>query len=533
MLKLLIVDDEEVTRNGLRKCIPWSSYGFEQIEESDDGMTALSLISTFKPDIIISDIRMPNMTGIEFIKKTLLELPHCKIIFISGYCDKEYLKAAIQLKAISFIEKPINISELKEAVRVAVEEYNSELNKLKQQMDTASKLVSSIELIKQDIAINLAERNPDNDKIKSLLSISGLDMPVHGDYVSVLFKINITADSSLEKLNDLRKKLLESIYTVYINECISYISGIKDGVHIIAHIHLKSGSNLINVKKVTEKVLFEFKEINSLKSDDYLFIGIGEPVKCLENIYLSYQTAFLAIQKLFFLGNARVVIYENTQNNQQVFDENLEFEFEQYLINCDKAIFPFIKNKADEIRKHDSTLIDRIRTQFYKLLLILYKDAENKLLGRYIEDRKKEYLWQKVSSALTLNELLDFLILEIEDYFKMIDEKSTKSRVVYEVIGFIKKNYINSNLTINDISKSLNLTPTYLCKIFKRDTDKTLNDYINECRIEKAKELLEDRAIKLYEIASETGFNDVKYFTRTFKKITGMSPSEFRGKYLA
>lgn len=115
-MKLLIADDEPLTREGLISSIDWETLGINQIFQADDGMRALHIARTQKPDIILSDIRMPRLNGIEMIEQLKNVLPDVCIIFMSGYSDKEYLKAAIKLKAVSYVEKPLNPDEIKEAI---------------------------------------------------------------------------------------------------------------------------------------------------------------------------------------------------------------------------------------------------------------------------------------------------------------------------------------------------------------------------------------------------------------------------------
>lgn len=120
MIKLLLVDDEPVTRNGLMKHVPWNELGVDTVKDARDGIEAFEIAERFHPDIIVSDIRMPGLEGIKFCEMIREKYPDCKIIFISGYSNKRYLKAAIEINALSYVEKPININEMKEAVRKAV-----------------------------------------------------------------------------------------------------------------------------------------------------------------------------------------------------------------------------------------------------------------------------------------------------------------------------------------------------------------------------------------------------------------------------
>lgn len=121
VFKLMIIDDEDNTREGIAERISWDKIGISQIEQADDGVNALKKALDFKPDIILTDVRMPRMDGIELSFKLREVFPECVIIFMSGYADKIYLKSAIQLKAVSYLEKPINLQELAQAVKDAVQ----------------------------------------------------------------------------------------------------------------------------------------------------------------------------------------------------------------------------------------------------------------------------------------------------------------------------------------------------------------------------------------------------------------------------
>jgi len=129
MIKILIVDDEKITRDSLEQFIPWAQLGISNVETAKNGFVALSLVKESKPDIILCDIRMPKMNGIEFVTKVREFDADCKIIFLSAHADKEYLKSAINLKAVSYIEKPILMEELKEVLRTTVALCMEEMEK--------------------------------------------------------------------------------------------------------------------------------------------------------------------------------------------------------------------------------------------------------------------------------------------------------------------------------------------------------------------------------------------------------------------
>jgi two-component system, response regulator YesN len=532
MFKLLIVDDEKRTREGIKSSIHWKSFGISLIEEADDGDTALEVAFKFMPDIILSDIRMPRMTGIEFASIIRKELPKCKLIFLSGYSDKEYLKSAIALNAVSYVEKPINVQELKEVLRNALDLCISELKESNFKNETSIKLEASIPIIRQQLALYLTEGRVNMNKIEEMLSLCDIELPLNGRYLTVLYKLNPPTDkNSIINQEDLSQSLLKAIDEVYLEDNIKYLACVKEGTTVLSHVLLSSEFNLHDTKSSSEKVKSRFREhlATVQYNSNLLFTGIGLEANGIGNLFTSYQTAFLAVQRVFFLGNTSTVIYDDKFQNPYIYDKFLIDKFSEYLLNFDiHGMNEFIENTTKEIIKHNTTLIDNVKALFYNFLVKLYDCMRAKDLNSTNINEQNEFLWQIVSNCLTLSELKEYFIERVNDYFYKINSKSGTNRVAFEIISYIQKNYSNRSLPISLISDSLNLTPAYLCQVFKKETGKTINDYLNEYRIEKSKELLKNRGVKLYEVSHNSGYNDVKYFTKTFKKFTGITPSEYR-----
>jgi two-component system response regulator YesN len=158
--------------------------------------------------------------------------------------------------------------------------------------------------------------------------------------------------------------------------------------------------------------------------------------------------------------------------------------------------------------------------------------AEERNIRLTDHENEKEFYWDEISRAGTLTEIEIYLIQKIELMFRIIEEKENKGNVVFSVLRYIQENFYDRNLSIKTIAEYTYLTPTYLCLIFKKETGKTINQYITEVRIEKSKEYLKNRKIKIYEIASRVGYSDANYYAKVFEKIVGLNPSDFREKYL-
>lgn len=520
MLKLMIVDDEKRTRAGLRACIPWEECGIGEIREADDGSVALEIALTFEPDIILSDVRMPTMTGIELSRLVQEKLPRCKFIFISGYSDKEYLKAAIKLKAVSYIEKPIHVPELEECVRAVVETCFQENEKLRGEAEAAAKLQSSVELLQSDLAVQLAERAFDPDGFARLLAVSDVKLPFDDKYVSVLFQAP----------PECRERLDTAVREAYEVARLSSIAGRRDDRHLVTLVRLTPLADRQAIRQAALRAVRACEERIGPQAADTIAAGIGFVAEGLANVRGSALSAQLALEKARFLGTGLVSAQDDKPAASSEPLESWEEPFAEAIARSDESVFRLIEKLGRELRTQGVSA-DAARTLIYKLLLRLTREAGNLFLGRFLEDRKEEQLWRRASGAETLREMTALLDAETRELYAAMRDAGTKSRIVHETIRYIQQHYSNGDLTIGDIAHALGLTPAYLSMLFKRDTGRTINDYCNEYRIEQAKKLLADRQTKLLEVAAATGYNDAKYFAKSFKRMTGITPSEYRESF--
>ena len=530
MVKIIIVDDEKNTREGLKKCIPWKSMGIEIVGEAEDGIMALDLSFRLKPDIILCDIRMPRMNGIEFATRLREKLQDCKIIFLSGYSDKEYLISAIHLKAVSFIEKPVNIKELKSILDNTASMIIEERQKKDIENEKNYKIEKSVPIVAQYISLSLINNNNLED-LTDKLKLAGLNLPLSGQYMTLLLKFIKSGNMPSDQLQGYFNKILKIIDSIYIEESLTGISGVKDALCIISHILVNKSLGDTFIKSVLEKIGRNIcTEIGEIKRDTFI-IGAGRRVKGLENIHHSYREAAVALQQSFFSTADTIVFFEEATGEPYIFNTDLEKQFIEHLKMGDMdAAMDFITRLGKDISNHRNTIVDYVKNAFYNLLLHLYSFAEERGADIFEQKDKKNLLRQNIEGFSTLNELKDFAIVMIEKLFQCINRKNNTSKAVYEVMKYIQAHFSDNELSIKTISGYLHLTDTYLCMLFKNATGKTINDYITEIRIEKSKELLKSRGFTLYKIASSIGYGNSKYYAAIFKKITGMTPSEYREK---
>lgn len=522
-MNLLIVDDESFSRENIKELLPWTDYGITDIKEANDGVNALTLCENYEPEIILADVRMPRMDGIEMAFKLRETFPDCAIIFMSGYCDKEYLKSAIKLKAISYIEKPIDEEEMIESIKGAVDWYKSNIRKKQIQRSTLLQEDEILSYKRNQLALKLLHFNTDFETLQNEIEDASLEFPMEGCFVSILVKVY--------RVNEILNNMNQNFSSIIDNTCketnVNALWALREN-YLIIHIY---GS-------VFDKCIFIHQKINSfcttlkdnlIKLKLYFTMAVGRTESLLANIPNSYQTAAQAIQSCFLKEPYSIIYYQNSSTAQYSFTQELIDEYGEKLMESRKepSIY-FIKNITADIKRYTSTQESVIKTFYFKLILELLQRSKKKSVHIFHNFTDEQHIWQHIFALNFLDELSEFLVSETENYFDLLQKKVDNNGPIDMVIDYIHKNYRNYSLSLTMISDAMNLTPGYLSSIFKKKTGITLNQYITEYRINEAKKLLEQKRTKVADITNLIGYRDGNYFAKLFKKCTGMSPSEYR-----
>lgn len=511
-MKLILIDDESATRNGLLKHISWLNLGIDQIKTVANPIDALRICEKWKPEIVLSDVRMPEMDGITLCQNMKAVNPDCEIIFISGYADKEALIAAIGLGAVSFVEKPIDIAELELAIDKAVQKYQEK----DKHVSNRKILAQNLPVIEMEIVSKLIEGRID-ERLWDNLSIFDL----HADYQVLLFR----ADKEFESRAALGSCVISGLSEMFAEQ--TYIKGYKGSREMICILFGMRGDRFggnagENVQ--IKRILGEMKQQGTA-----LFCAVGKPVQGLHQVRDSYESARRSMKELFFKDYGNMAYVQNTfRIERKTFDRNLRTQ-------CIRAIegydFEGASRRVHDIYKQfmETRALneEEIREFFFEMYYTLYQLEKNGE-GHPIYDM--ENIWREIMQKDTLIQLKDSFVRQLDSKMNHIDTEGEISNTVFLIMRKIHQEYSNENLNIMQLAESVYLTPSYLSSIFKKETHMTIGQYITQVRISSAKKHLKDNSLKLYQIAEKCGYNDPNYFAKIFRKNTGMTPSEYRGR---
>lgn len=515
-MKLLIIDDEKLTREGIISNINWNKLGIDEIIEADDGINGVKLAKKHRPDIILSDIRMPRMNGIEMSKEINKILPNTSIIFMSGYSDKEYLKAAISLKVISYVEKPIDAKEIEEAVKSAVQ---TQTLYEKQQIT----MNNHDRHTKRKLAIEVTHPPVKNSDVnyQKRFHDSGYQIKNTTDFTTIILSLKKPISSIQD--NDINE-LYDTIDSCIQKYRMNYILGVKNDAYIIIHIFTNDKITEYSINNICDDLAAYLN-----KSYQY-YITVGKNVTGVKNIYESYNIAVSLLQSSFFYEYNSIIISDHLKPAPN-FNQNLMNEFEECLNNHDKnTIFKIIESLYKELLNNQHVLPNYARDIYYKIFTLLYNTASSLHMSSFYTDSDTIIL-DYVSKDNHLIDIHQILVDKINTFFSALEEEIKDNATIFSIKEFINKNYSNETLSVKDISEHVYLSSTYVCTIFKNETGKTLNQYLTEFRIEKAKNMLKDPRFKITDISSKVGYSDSNYFGKIFKKSVGLSPSEYRERY--
>ena len=516
-MRILIADDENLTRAGLISSINWHSLPFDQIDQADDGVNALQLAKTHLPDVLLTDIRMPRMNGIELAERIQELNPNCSIIFMSGYSDKEYLMAAIKLRAVRYVEKPINPVEVMEALTESVNTI------LQTQVHIKSKALLSKEAAAK-FALNLSRKGYDL-RTDASIDEANLRGMIHSStfFTTFIIKIFPNMNTSAE---DIISSSLEDIYSLIEKKHLQKLHFIKNDSILVLHI-------FGNERPEDTALLKLGKDIKSLLPVEVnFFLAIGKTVSGPEKVYLSYNSAVILLQSSFFYEYGSILTQDRsletlTNNypyefadkfNEAIINENVSFAYE--------LAESFFLN----LQHNHSLLANTIKDVYYKLFLQINSIQYKRKLQTESSAMDSKSLLESISGCNILSELHQLLLDKIADFEKILQAAQLDNSTIFLIRDYISKHYSDYTLSIKDISEHVHLSSSYLCTVFKTETGKTLNQYLTDFRLEKAKQLLSDPRNKISEISSRVGYSDGNYFGKCFKKEVGLSPSEYREK---
>lgn len=537
MLRMIIADDESIVRNGLKKIVKWEELGIEVIGEAADGQEALELCMELKPDILFTDIRMPMMDGLEVAARLAEMKSSIRVVILSGAQDFNYAKTAMDVSAEGYVLKPVNLMDLSEIMKKVVNRIRLEKERQMEMINLKQQLHEHFPVIRDSFIKNLVSGAYKNElKIQDKLQYFKIPLKTSESILTAVLQIDDYTEATRE-LSEEDKQLLSFSISNIIEEIIQNNSaGISSCMNENEFVLIFNENGHLNRKYI--EICEEISDCIGKFLHYSVSTGIGSRVNSIASIHYSYLDAHTALRYRFYTGKGSILdiadinIINNT--DMKSIDSSGIHEFESQLMNCvrlgdGKAASELISEIFNRLCAQRNMPIDYIQSLCVELILIASRTVKD--LGMNIEsmtDKQPVILdtIYKKENAYDLKAYTTSIFLKMAECFsEKYNQKNT--RIVNKIKEIIEQRY-NENISVAKISEEIYLTPNYISMIFRQESGETITEYLVNVRMEHAKRLLTTTDLKILEIAEKVGYEDPHYFSKAFKKHTGVHPKTYR-----
>ncbi|CDZ23435.1 two component transcriptional regulator, AraC family [[Clostridium] cellulosi] len=540
MFKVLIIDDEPIIRKGIRNIVNWDNYDCEVCGEAGDGLAGKKMIESERPDIIITDIRMPEVDGLTMIGEIKEIIPDSKIIILTGYRDFDYAQEAIKLGAFDYILKPTKIEELNAVIARAVKELRFKYNKAAEIQKLRRIYEKNLPFIKEKLLFNM----------------------IYGTFSDT--------DGTIQQAEALGMKIKRFILGIVEND--------DNG-------EIKNGSDAEDEKQVQESQLYQFGIISTLEevfSDRFTvlcvsisrrrvaFVLILKDGDNVEQNFINSKCTYLqniiqncfgftisvaistqgdgykqlpeklkeckeALEHKFYLGANCVIFYSDLGTFFKYTDYSELNDRQKELIDNVKAGNPEASSKSlallfDCINRLGNSDKDYIKNFYFNTISLINSIRVSLVSGEKPKDEGTlASLYKMIEKCDNISDLNAILENAVNQTVTKVHEYNNNNMklLLRRAVDFLDKHYMEQ-ITLNQVAEKLYVSNFYLSRMFKKELGINFIDYLNELRINKAKDLLTDTKYKTYEVAEAVGVPNSHYFSKLFRKYTGMTASEYR-----
>ena len=518
-IKVLIVDDEKLERILIRKGFDWEENGFVIIGEASSGEEALEIVEKEKPDLVLTDISMTNMNGLELSEEILKKSPSCHIVIITGYREFEYARRAVKIGVEDFLLKPVSISDLS-IIAIKVKE---KIIKAKEEEQEVTMLKESA-LADQDIVMEsffqkLVEGEVLEDEAKRKLHLFGFDQLPMGYVVYNIRLREKTEIRSMKKVKDVIKLLEEEVASEHIS--------FTHYMHNI--IVLVSTGSQIESWNLAERL----HGLIETKIDMGSTIGISDVHEDVKNIPRSFMESERALSASVLLGRNRCITYKEYESIISQNQHRKDIDWDDFIFSIENGLVEKVQEYVTEyltlIRGSKITDIEYYRLMTMDMLskgattLNKYGSGLNQITG-------EDNLYRDIRAISTVDEMEPYLLDSLHNIMDFHQKKKNRRgrKVVEDALKYVDQEIFSPDLSLNTAAAQIYSNESYLSRVFKKEMGVSLMEYILKKRIEESIRLLNTTDMKVYEIAEEIGFRDAHYFGICFKKITGVTVKEFK-----
>lgn len=530
MLKVFIVEDECLVREGIRDSVDWKENGFEFVGEAEDGEMALPMIRKLRPDLLITDIKMPFMDGLELCRIVTKEMPEMKIIILSGHGDFDYAREAIKLNVDQYLLKPITKAALNEELA----QIKEKIEKEQEQKNYDLQYIHELQNYEQyEMRKFFEEITAGTLKVGDIYTVAeklGINIDA-GCYNLVLFVLQpqTMGGEYSEVTADLQDKLFEHI--------------IDDENYLLFRCNLMTYAILVkgeqnNIDYITKKCVDDVSQKCENLTNSCWYVAEGTPVERLSALPKCYNDANSRIS-LRHIYPAKHIFEAGSESASAVNDDissldNLDVEKIDPMIirnflqtGLESELDQFVENYL----RNMGTATESLLFRQYILLSARFNAA---IVAKSFGENQDAFLKSlpEISSVVEIDEAENYLTSVLKRVIEIRDAESQNrySSILKNAISYIDEHFADEDISLNTIAKTVNVSANYFSAVFSQEIGETFIEYLTKKRMEKAQQLLRQTSMRSGEIAFQVGYRDPRYFSFIFRKTVGCTPRDYRGE---
>ncbi len=516
MYRLIIVDDEEVIRNGLRSVVDWNALGFTVVGTFSNGNAALGYLREHAIDVVLADIRMPRLSGLDLARILMIDKPETLVVILSGYDDFQYAQEAIDLNVFKYLLKPIKEAQLTEVFA----KLKDTLDNRDPRADTEHRLEA---LREQAMEQWLGSGSPTPLPPSVNGSLEGLKAGARG---VLLLEPRATGAEREEKADLLGVcASLRRIFTDSIPEAELRAFILRNGVRLAVV--------LAGTPRALAEELFEIaQEEASSYAGLTLSAAVGGEVAEDEEIPLSFKEAESTLAHRMYLGLGRLIHPDECGSSEEERGIQLSVEgvADALVTGSGRQIAEHLEGSFRQLREARIIRPETVRTVLLSLMVRLKERLlpSAPVVAAALPD--DAHLQRELEDSCCLDEFHNRISSMLQSALQTAgDGSGSRSAAITAAVRFIQSNY-SRDLSLDDVATEVGVSGGYLSRLFKQVTGETFKGYLTRIRLQEAKRLLSETGSRVYEIAENVGYNDQHYFSEVFRKETGLSPLEYRNR---
>lgn len=536
MLKIIVVDDEELIRQGLVKALS-NKTDFQVIGEAKNGLEALALIRRQLPDVVVTDVKMPQMDGVELVKALDRSYPQIKKIVISGFGEFDYVRETMRFGALDYLLKPIDDEELVLLLKKVTSFIEFDKKQKWEESDLQRKLNEGLPFLSEQFIFELITASKfSHDEVVEKFARYELKLEA-GNYWVIIASLDnyrwICREAGVEAANSQlfkAKNCFEEVLAHYYTPLSCSIPGGE--IYLLSTPHEDPHMLRAVLEEGLACLAVNAREVR-------VTLSLGPSCQDLSRLNECHQKATTLLRQRFYhdrseliWGEAIVKPVSNSASKNDLFIEILN-NLENSLKNCLEVgdnyhVTQIFNEFSTQVQKFqfDPLEVTKLLIEVYVRLQSSYPEFSKSLVELY-------GLAESYPKNLEAFDTFDFMIqynikLYTEVMNKIIEIRNRKDKRLVKIVKDYIMEHYHEPISLNMIAEVIYLSPSYLSDLFKNQTGENLTNYLSKVRIEKAKELLKDRQMKSYEVGELVGYKDPAYFSKVFKKVVGVSPNEYR-----